>query len=129
MPRPGSPSSMADEAQDPLRRLEERLARASQAAERLIGEAGRLRGPTKPPPAGWQTAPERDQPSRPGSELEALLAALRSVRDLIPPEVAERLLAAVRELLLAVRAVIDWYLERLEHRRREPPEVHDIPID
>ncbi len=58
-----------------------------------------------------------------------MLAAVRSLRELIPPEVAERLIAATRELLLAVRALIDWYLERLERRRREPPEVQDIPID
>ncbi len=34
----------------------------------------------------------------------------------------------MRELLLALRALIDWYLERVEQRRREPAEVQDIPI-
>jgi hypothetical protein len=121
---------MVDEASDPLRRLQERLARASAAAERLMSEASSAGGgQAKPPPAGWEAAPSAQGPARAVTELEALLAALRSVRDLIPPEVAERLLAAVRELLLAVRAVIDFYLERLEHRRRDPPEVQDIPID
>jgi lipopolysaccharide biosynthesis regulator YciM len=33
-----------------------------------------------------------------------------------------------RELLLAVRAQIDWYLERLEARRSQQREVEDIPI-
>jgi hypothetical protein len=39
-----------------------------------------------------------------------------------------RLVEALRELLLALRALIDWYLERIEHRRAAPAEVQDIPI-
>jgi hypothetical protein len=31
-------------------------------------------------------------------------------------------------LLLAVRSLIDWYLERTEQRRAAPTEAHDIPI-
>jgi hypothetical protein len=31
-------------------------------------------------------------------------------------------------VLLSLRALIDWYLERLERRRAEPVEVQDIPI-
>ena len=34
----------------------------------------------------------------------------------------------VREFLLTLRSLIDWYLERLDAPRREP-EVEDIPID
>ena len=37
-------------------------------------------------------------------------------------------MAALRELLLALRALIDWYLERLERRREQSVEVQDIPI-
>jgi hypothetical protein len=58
-----------------------------------------------------------------------LLAGLQAVRDLIPPEVLQRLLAAVRELLLALRALIDFYLERIERPRSAPEHVRDIPID
>jgi hypothetical protein len=117
-----------------LGRLEERLGRASEAAERLFAEAGTAaRGPRKPPASGWQ-APEADgereaRESRSGtSELEMLLAALASLRELIPPDLQRRLSDAVRELLLAVRALIDWYLERAKQGRREPAEVQDIPI-
>ena len=35
---------------------------------------------------------------------------------------------ALRELLLALRALIDWYLERMEQRRKTPTPVEDIPI-
>jgi hypothetical protein len=115
-----------------LGRLEERLGRASEAAERLFAEAGTAaRGPRKPPASGWQT-PEADgeaRESRSGpSELETLLAALASLRELIPPDLQRRLSDAARELLLAVRALIDWYLERAKQGRAEPAEVQDIPI-
>ncbi len=53
---------------------------------------------------------------------------LRSLRDLIPPELQQKLAEALRELLLAIRALIDWYLERVEQRRAAPAEVEDIPI-
>jgi hypothetical protein len=34
----------------------------------------------------------------------------------------------IREFLLTLRSLIDWYLERLDRPRREP-EVENIPID
>jgi sugar-specific transcriptional regulator TrmB len=116
---------MADEPRDALRRLEQRLSSASDAAERLIAEAART-AERKPPPAGWQ-APAGEE--RSGSELDTLIQAVRALRELIPPDVLERLATALKELLLAVRALIDWYLERLERRRTSgPTEVEDIPI-
>ena len=116
---------MADEPRDALRRLEDRLSSASDAAERLIAEAART---GRPPPAGWQSN-EAEGERRGGGDLEALVQAVQSLRELIPPDVLQRLAAALKELLLAIRAVIDWYLERLERRRtEEPSEVEDIPI-
>jgi hypothetical protein len=122
---------MADEPHDALRRLEERLSRASDAAERLIAEAARTGPRDRPPPAGWQAPPADNEASRGrgGSEVEALMQALGAVRELIPPDVLDRLAAALREVLLAIRALIDFYLERIERRPAEPVEVQDIPID
>ena len=34
----------------------------------------------------------------------------------------------IREFLLTLRSLIDWYLERLDAPRRDP-EVEDIPIE
>lgn len=114
---------MADEQRDALRRLEQRLSSASDAAERLIAEAART---GRPPPAGWQADADVE---RGGGELDVLIQAFQSLRELIPPDVIHRLAAALKELLLAIRAVIDWYLERLDRRRaQEPSEVEDIPI-
>ena len=56
------------------------------------------------------------------------MQVLRSLKDLIPPELQQKLAEALRELLLALRALIDWYLERVEQRRGAPAEVQDIPI-
>lgn len=110
-------------AEDALRRLEQRLDRASEAAERMIAEA--TEAASQPPPAGWQ-APRPDQ-EQPG-DLDLLMQVVNSLRDLIPPELQRRLAEAMRELLLALRALIDWYLERSERRRAGPAEVQDIPI-
>jgi hypothetical protein len=133
-PDPGSP-------EEALRRLEQRLDQASEAAERLMAEAAaaaaaRATGgaggpdtpgdPATPPPAGWQTADQEPRGST--SELDPLVALVQAVRDLIPPDLQQRLIAAVREVLLALRALIDWYLERLDRRREQGIEVQDIPI-
>lgn len=146
--RPTPPPGSAEEA---LRRLEERLDRASEAAERLMAQAaeaalggggagGAAPGgpgaggsasdeagsgdPVKPPPSGWQIPEDAAVPP----ELDPFVALAQAMRDLVPPELQRRLVAALRELLLALRALIDWYLERLERRREEAAEVQDIPI-
>jgi hypothetical protein len=118
-------------AYDTLRRLERRLDEASAAAERLIAEAAASaarsatgRTDPRPPAAGWQE-PESDGAQK---DIDVLAQFLRSVRDLIPPDLQRRLAEALRELLLALRALIDWYLERSERRRAEPVQVQDIPI-
>lgn len=121
-----------------LRRLEQRLDRAAETTERLLadvadglGDRSRPRGfggRPSPPPAGWQQAAPDDDARRGGAELDLLLSVLAWLRDRVPPELQQRLAEAIRELLLALRALIDWYLERSERRRAEPTRVQDIPI-
>jgi hypothetical protein len=140
--------------EDALGRLEERLERASRAAERLLGDAaqrvteGRGAGDAaggaadeagsgepsgrpgaRTPPAGWQqpgAEGDRDSPLLPDGDL--LLGLFAAVRDRIPPDLQRRLAEAIREVLLALRALIDWYLERNDRARSGPTEVQDIPI-
>jgi hypothetical protein len=57
-----------------------------------------------------------------------LLALLAALRRALPRELQEQLDALMREVLLTLRALIDWQLERLERRSR-PPAVEDIPLD
>ena len=129
-PRPGRRHPAA-----PARRLRRRQPRPGRrqpgpgAGNPARAPAGARRGRLRPtrPPAGWQTS---DEDSRPGyvPELDPLVALVRAVRDLIPPDLQRRLAAALREVLLALRALIDWYLERLDRRREQGVEVQDIPI-
>jgi hypothetical protein len=127
---PGRQPEPSGSPEDALRRLEQRLHQASEAAERLMtqaaAEAASAGDPSKPPPAGWQTP---EDGSRAGSpELDPFVALVQAMRELIPPELQRRLIAALREMLLALRALIDWYLERLDRHREESVEVQDIPI-
>ena len=50
------------------------------------------------------------------------------MRNRIPPDLQQRLAEAIREVLLALRALIDWYLERSDRAGSGPAEVQDIPI-
>ena len=113
---------------DPLRRLGERLDRASLQARRLAAEAAEaaLRGAPVPPASGW--AAPGTEPGPETIQLEGLVAALQSLRDLVPPDLQRRLAEAVRELLLAVRSLLDWYIERLDRQQTTATETEDIPI-
>jgi hypothetical protein len=71
-----------------------------------------------------------DPPPRRGGgfDLSALFVLLDAIRRAVPGELEERATALIREFLLTLRSLIDWYLERLDKPRREP-RVEDIPID
>ncbi len=104
-----------------------RVEDAYAAADRLVREAEHAaRGAAAGvPPNGWGV---------PGAEqrfpdLAPLLALAEGLRQSLPPELAQRFAEALRELLLAVRALVDWWIERLERRAAPPAEVEDIPID
>jgi hypothetical protein len=68
-------------------------------------------------------------PPRPGSlDPAALFVLLDGLRRAAPRELEEQVTKVIREFLLTLRSLIDWYLERLDRPKREP-EVEDIPID
>lgn len=60
------------------------------------------------------------------------MAVLETVRGAVPAELSSQLTDALRELLLALRALIDWYIDRLESvtktRSAAEKPVEDIPI-
>jgi len=82
----------------------------------------------EPPPSGHGY--EGDLPPRRGRgfDLSALFVLLDSLRRAVPGELEQRVTALIREFLLTLRSLIDWYLERLDRPSREP-RVEDIPID
>jgi hypothetical protein len=58
----------------------------------------------------------------------ALFAMLDGMRRMAPRELEDQVTNLIREFLLTLRSLIDWYLQRLDAPRREP-EVEDIPIE
>jgi hypothetical protein len=79
-------------------------------------------GSWTPPGAGPRATPGA------GPDLSSLFLLLDGLRRAAPVELQERVTALVREVLLTLRSLIDWYLERLDQPAAKP-EVEDIPID
>lgn len=127
---------MPDAPDDPLEELRQRIQATQDAAERLAREASDARETHRAggePPEGWRT--EADHEARTG-ELHALVTLLDSLRGLIPAELQAQLTEVVRQVLLLVRALIDWLVERLDVGKGtggrtagvDGPDVQDIPI-
>jgi hypothetical protein len=64
----------------------------------------------------------------PRLDFRPLFMLLDAVRRGLPRELEQQFTQLIREILMTLRALIDWYLERLERRPAEP-RVEDIPID
>ena len=58
----------------------------------------------------------------------ALFMMLDGMRRMAPRELEGQVTNLIREFLLTLRSLIDWYLERLDQKPPEP-RVEDIPID
>jgi hypothetical protein len=79
----------------------------------------------------WETPYGEEPPPPPrGPQLDfrPLFMLLDGVRRSLPHNLEQQFTALLREILLTIRALIDWYLERLDRRPAEP-KVEDIPID
>ncbi len=103
-----------------------RLRATEEAARRLADQA---RADRAVPPRGWDVPHAAEQAHAEVDELVRLVAALR---DLLPPDVRVHLAELARGVLLLVRAVVDWWLARLDGGppaapAREPL-VEDIPV-
>ena len=95
---------------------------------------------TDPPNEAWEhwEAPYADaddagaipppRHAQPRMDLRPLFMLLEAVRRGLPRELEEQVNALIREILMTLRALIDWYLERLDRPARET-RVEDIPID
>jgi hypothetical protein len=95
---------------------------AYEAAERLVREAhARAEEAARAiPPNGWSSGAAPD--------VSSLFALVEAARGVIPPELARQLADALRDLLVAIRAVLDYSIERLERAPAPERQVEDIPI-
>jgi hypothetical protein len=116
------------ETDDPFDELRARIRSTADAAERLSFEAAAGAGGSQDDPG--RRARAADDATQ---EAQALVALVALLRDLLPEELRQQIADLVRQVLLLVRAVIDWYLQRLEPGAAEPrragPVVEDIPLD
>ena len=98
---------------DPLSELRERVHAAQATAERLAGDAREHAS---------------ELPRREAHDELTPLALLRALRKLVPPELQQQVSEVIRHALLLLRAVIDYWVERLDAPRPAEVEVQDIPI-
>jgi hypothetical protein len=119
---------MPEHARDPLADLRERLEATREAAEQLAGEAadaiGRDREGGDAGP-GWRTPQEREALR---SDAAALVATLAQLSELIPQELRDQLAEVLRQILLLLRALLDWLVDQLPRERGAEPVVEKIPV-
>jgi hypothetical protein len=109
---------------DDLDELRERLRATREAAERIAGRV---------PPQGWAAVSEEAR-SETAAELQALVAVLHALRDVVPDELWDHVRELARQLLVFLRALLDLVVERLsadragKRPRAAGPDLQDIPI-
>ncbi|HMJ36780.1 MAG TPA: hypothetical protein VK501_22945 [Baekduia sp.] len=107
---------------DHLDELRERLRQTQQAAARIAGRV---------PPQGWASPRETEHTA---AEIQAVVAVLHTLRDVVPDDLWDQVREIVRQLLLLVRAILDFVVERLAadrpsaEQRAGGPDLQDIPI-
>ena len=117
------------ETGDPFDELRARIRATADAAERLSFEAAAGAAPEDEAGAGRRARAAEEATH----EAQALVALVQLLRDLLPEDLRRQVTDLVRQVLMLVRAVIDWYLQRLEpgtaEARAAGPVVEDIPLD
>ncbi len=127
---------MPEPDRDALNHVRAHLDDAHAAADRLVREAQRqaedaagAAASEAVPPRGWDAGPGTE-PRSPFADLQAIVELIDALRRSVPPEITRQLAEALRDLLLALRALIDWYLERLDGGDgKDDRPVEDIPLD
>lgn len=117
---------------DPLTDLRARLEETRRAAEQLAGEVHEAReheraagdgagGAVPPPLGGAGTDNLRD-------DVAAMAQLVSALVELVPDELREQVYEILRQILLLLRALIDWLVERLPQVRGADLVVEDIPV-
>ena len=96
---------------DPLADLRSRLEETRAAAEHLAGEVSQAR----------EREALRD-------DVAAMAQLVQSLVELVPEDLREQVYEILRQILLLLRALIDWLVERLPQVRGSELVVEDIPV-
>jgi len=108
---------------DAVRDAERLVREATERAEELGAEV---------PPRGYESRGGGGDAggAPPFPDLSALAGLMELARSSLPPDLQRQLQQALRELLIALRAVLDYSIDRLEPGQEPPPAtVEDIPIN
>lgn len=109
---------MPDDPMDAVREAERLVREATERAQQMADDV---------PPRGYEEPREGAAPPFP--DLSALAGLVELARGSLPPDLQRQLQQALRELLLALRAVLDYSIDRLEPGPPPPSStVEDIPI-
>ena len=109
---------MPEDPLDAVRDAERLVREATERAEQLGAEV---------PPRGYESG---GGGAPPVPDLSARTGLMELARSSLPPDLQRQLQQALRELLIALRAVLDYSIDRLEPGQEPPPAtVEDIPIN
>jgi hypothetical protein len=84
-------------------------------------------GERDPGPDWWDESPP-PPPRRGRLDFSALFVLLDAIRRAVPGDLQNQFTSLVRESLLTLRSLNDWYLDPLDRPRRDP-EVEEIKVD
>jgi hypothetical protein len=112
------------DARDAVREAERLVREATERAEAIVRE-----GAARVPPRGFDTPGGGEGGAPPFPDLSALAGLVELARGTVPRELQRQLAQALRELLIALRAVLDYSIARLEAETPAPAPVEDIPIE
>lgn len=126
---------MAPETDDPYEALRARIKATQDAVDRLAEDTARAREGAAGAESEWRSPSSGSPP--PGEEaqdeIRALVALVELLRDVLPPELRQQLAELIRQLLILVRAILDWWIERIGQPGRshasDPLVVEDIEVD
>ncbi len=113
---------------DPLSDLRARLEETRVAAEQLAGEVNQARegeAAGEAPPPGMGSTGERETLR---GDVAAMAQLVQSLVDVVPEDLREQVYEILRQILLLLRALIDWIVERLPQVRGAELVVEDIPV-
>lgn len=125
---------MAPETDDPYEALRARIKATQDAVDRLAEDTTRARESAGQDGSGGRPPPSSGPPGEEAQdEIRALVALVELLRDVLPPELRSQLAELIRQLLILVRAILDWWIERIGQPGRsdhpDPIFVEDIQVD